>query len=234
MTTTKTIAASFAIAFLAIGFAAPAAAQTPSQEGETPGQQGIMTALANIQDQLDHVSQQLQDVQQRLDSLENRVDSPQAQEREMPEAEPQEMHGQSNGAQVNHSVEVENGTKTIRHQVTKNGDNLASWVKQIDLFDEPEEPGERPELQLSLEGNVSIGNNVTLAATSNNSSVANATVKINGETAGETNSQGEFSFTVPEAEELEIEVYRNDLEEELEIELGGGTEVEEREQGDER
>lgn len=84
--------------------------------------------------------------------------------------------------------------------------------------DDEEENETENQINLDVQGNVSVGENVTVRATHNGSAVANATVKVNGEEVGETDSNGEIVVVVPE-EEFEVEVELDDMEGELEIEL---------------
>ncbi|NHN43540.1 DUF4382 domain-containing protein [Halorubellus sp. JP-L1] len=86
------------------------------------------------------------------------------------------------------------------------------------------EDGESDEsaLEASLDGQVRAGETVTLSVTDANGSVANATVEVNGETAGETAADGTLAFEVPDTEELEVEVTKDDAEVELERDVKGG------------
>ncbi|MDY6765347.1 MAG: DUF4382 domain-containing protein [Halobacteria archaeon] len=88
-------------------------------------------------------------------------------------------------------------------------------MKVVDNDDERE-----GEIQVSVEGNVSAGEEVTVRATQNGSAVANATVKVNGEVVGKTDSDGEITVTVPSEDEFEVEVESEESEGEVEIGLG--------------
>ncbi|UPW01474.1 DUF4382 domain-containing protein [Halorussus gelatinilyticus] len=61
-------------------------------------------------------------------------------------------------------------------------------------------------LNATLLGNVTRGENVAVSVTQNGSAVANATVAVNGERVGETAADGNLTFAVPDADELEVEV----------------------------
>jgi hypothetical protein len=75
-------------------------------------------------------------------------------------------------------------------------------------------------IDASFAGNVSAGENATLAVTENGSAVANATVYVDGEAVGATDADGELVVAVSsDAEELEVEVEDRDAEAELEFEF---------------
>lgn len=72
---------------------------------------------------------------------------------------------------------------------------------------------EEPALALSLDGNATAGENVTVSVTQNGSAVANATVSVDGESVGETGENGTLVVSVPaDAEELELEAETDDAE----------------------
>lgn len=71
-------------------------------------------------------------------------------------------------------------------------------------------------LNLSLAGNVTPGGDATLTVTRNGSAVANATVEVNDRVVGETDAGGQLAFTVPQGEDLKIDVEAGDAEGELE------------------
>ena len=84
----------------------------------------------------------------------------------------------------------------------------------------PERERERERLRLELEGNIAPGETVTLLVTFEDEPVVGATVEVNGEEIGTTTDDGTISFTIPEdADELKIEVKKEEQEGELEIEL---------------
>ena len=84
----------------------------------------------------------------------------------------------------------------------------------------PERERERERLRLELEGNIARGETVTLLVTFEDEPVVGATVEVNGEEIGTTTDDGTISFTIPEdADELKIEVKKEEQEGELEIEL---------------
>jgi len=85
---------------------------------------------------------------------------------------------------------------------------------------EREQERERERLRLELEGNIARGETVTLLVTFEDEPVVGATVEVNGEEIGTTTDDGTISFTIPEdADELKIEVKKEEQEGELEIEL---------------
>ena len=77
-------------------------------------------------------------------------------------------------------------------------------------------------LDATLDGKVRAGKTVTLSVTDANGSVANATVSVNGETIGETDTDGTLAFEVPDTDELEVTVTSGDAEVELERKVKGG------------
>ena len=77
------------------------------------------------------------------------------------------------------------------------------------------------ELTLQIEGEVTPGESSTLLVTFQGLRIQGARVTVNDEEAGTTNENGRISFTVPDDDELRIEVVLGELEGELEINLGG-------------
>ncbi|SDL95319.1 protein of unknown function [Halogranum gelatinilyticum] len=72
-------------------------------------------------------------------------------------------------------------------------------------------------LNASFVSEVTAGSNATISVTQNGSAVANATVEVDGEVVGETDENGELTFSVPEgSEEIEVTVTSGDSEVELE------------------
>jgi hypothetical protein len=92
-------------------------------------------------------------------------------------------------------------------------------------------------LNLSVTENVTVGETVTLTATRNGTAVANATVTVDGETVGTTEADGTLSVTVPDAEQLEVEVEAGGEEAERSWDLAGADddgEADERDNGENR
>jgi len=80
-----------------------------------------------------------------------------------------------------------------------------------------DEEAEQP-LELSLDGNATAGENVTVTVSQNGSPVAGAVVTANGDTVSETGENGTIVVAVPaDAEELELEAERGEAEGELEV-----------------
>ncbi|MFQ6121640.1 MAG: DUF4382 domain-containing protein [Dehalococcoidales bacterium] len=76
------------------------------------------------------------------------------------------------------------------------------------------------ELNLDIEGDIAPGGIVTLLVTFAGERVAGAEVEVNDEEIGSTEEDGTITFAIPEdADELEIEVKKEKLRGELEIEL---------------
>lgn len=61
-------------------------------------------------------------------------------------------------------------------------------------------------LNLSVAGNVTPGETVTLTATLHGEPAPHAPVEVNGEAVGETDAQGQLGVTVPDEDEFEVEI----------------------------
>lgn len=84
------------------------------------------------------------------------------------------------------------------------------------------------ELTVEVEGDVEPNATVTLVVTDGNA-VENAAVNVNGEVAGQTDSEGRLEVQIPDAEEVEIDVEKDDAEGELEYEFEEDEDAEEAE-----
>lgn len=89
-----------------------------------------------------------------------------------------------------------------------------------DERDDHENAESNETLNATFLGNVSQGENATLRVTRNDTAVENATVAVDGETAGTTDADGEFTFEVPDEETLTVTIEAGDAEVELEREFG--------------
>ena len=109
-----------------------------------------------------------------------------------------------------------NGSKYIlKPVISQSGPN-----QHFTEVNPPERERERERLRLELEGDIAIGEEVTLLVTFEDEPVAGAEVVVNDEEIGETAGDGTISFTIPEgADEIEIEVKLGELEGELELNL---------------
>jgi hypothetical protein len=85
--------------------------------------------------------------------------------------------------------------------------------------EEKNEGDDEPTLNATFVGNVTRGENATVSVTENGSAVANATVSVNDQIAGETAADGTLTFSVPDAEELEVEIETERASVELEHEF---------------
>ena len=74
-------------------------------------------------------------------------------------------------------------------------------------------------LNATFVGNVTPGENATVAVTRNGSAVANATVEVEGEVVGRTNADGRITFAVPDREDLEVEIETENGSTKLETDL---------------
>lgn len=88
---------------------------------------------------------------------------------------------------------------------------------ESDADEEFDTDGEKT-IDISVDGNVSAGENVTITALHQEYPLAGAHVSINGDDVGETNSTGSVTTMVPDADEFEIEI-EYEAEGELEIPL---------------
>ncbi|QPV61311.1 DUF4382 domain-containing protein [Halosimplex litoreum] len=129
-----------------------------------------------------------------------------------------------NGSEVDFVYDVSvhkagnSGKYILKPVVSESGTEVP--IERVD--DDEDGEGDRS-LDASFAGNVSAGENATLAVTENGSAVANATVEVDGEPVGTTDGDGELVVAVPsDAEELEVEVEDGDAEAELEFEFGTG------------
>jgi len=114
----------------------------------------------------------------------------------------------------------QNGVKYILKPVVSQSGPNQNFTEVNPPEGETERERERERLGLELEGNIAIGELVTLLVTFEGEPVALAEVVVNGEEIGNTTDDGTISFTIPEdADELEIEVKLGELEGELELEF---------------
>ncbi|SEK52952.1 DUF4382 domain-containing protein [Haloferax larsenii] len=75
-------------------------------------------------------------------------------------------------------------------------------------------------LTASFDGNVTVGENATLVVSQNGTPVESATVSVNGKDVGTTDADGELVVSIPDADEVTVEVTDGDAEAELEYEFG--------------
>ncbi|KAB1194884.1 DUF4382 domain-containing protein [Haloferax sp. MBLA0076] len=77
------------------------------------------------------------------------------------------------------------------------------------------------ELNVTIDGNVTPGEHVTLVVTQNGSAVENATVTVNDEVVGTTDANGTLDVEIPLTTDLSVNVTHGDAETELEFEFDG-------------
>lgn len=88
-------------------------------------------------------------------------------------------------------------------------------------IDEVDDEAREDELNVSVDGNVSAGEDVTVVVSHDGEAVENATVEVDGEAVGQTNADGELVVTIPEdSEEIEIEATAGEREGSYEAEFG--------------
>ncbi len=76
-------------------------------------------------------------------------------------------------------------------------------------------------LEFRVNGTIASGESVTVTAVSNGTAVANATVSVNDNLVGETDTAGQITVTIPdETDEVEIEIETDNRHAELEYEFG--------------
>lgn len=113
-------------------------------------------------------------------------------------------------------AQQEENNETEEPEQPENETDEEIEVEQGDNEAEIEREGE---IYLELRGNISQSNEATLIATSEGEPVANATVEVNGEEVGTTDSNGELMITIPDLREFEIEVETEELEGSIEVEI---------------
>ncbi|WP_058828212.1 DUF4382 domain-containing protein [Haloferax sp. Q22] len=101
----------------------------------------------------------------------------------------------------------------------------AETEAEVEAGENETDDGERAEtdaesdLTVSFDGNVSAGENVTVVVTRNGTPVENATVTINGETAGTTDADGELGVAIPDERDVTVVVVDGETESETEFEF---------------
>ncbi len=218
-------------ALMLVGFTAPAAAQQTSTDAQVEAKASTSSGVfGSIMSKLNSISDRLAQIEQRLTSVEKKVDAKANANVDVgpsnrDKAEKGKSAKASAGAQVNHSVNVENGTKTVKHEVKKDGETIVDFVKNIFVGDS-EETEAQAEIEARVEGNVSANQNVSVIVERNGTAVENAEVEVNGEVVGKTDAEGQIKVTVPESEEFEVEVEKADSETELKFRLEAEAESE--------
>jgi hypothetical protein len=81
-------------------------------------------------------------------------------------------------------------------------------------------------INVSVDGPVTPGANVTRRVTYAGEPVPHATVDVNGEVVGTTNSVGQLDVEIPDAEEFEIEIVTDTQSASLEYEAEGSNGIE--------
>lgn len=101
-------------------------------------------------------------------------------------------------------VEVETHLEGSKTFVLEDG-NVTTESADVDAddADEADEAGNR--INLTVDGNVSAGENVTVTATHDGAPVSGAVVTVDGENVGTTAADGTITVTVPDEDEFEIE-----------------------------
>lgn len=125
-----------------------------------------------------------------------------------------------------YEVEVKNETEKYEATVDGRDGSLVSFEQKMGRRDPPEDvPRGSPEwaqdgedeLTVDVEEDVEPNATVTLVVTdTDGNAVENATVNFNGEVAGQTDPEGRLEVQIPDAEEVEIDVEKDDTEGELE------------------
>lgn len=103
------------------------------------------------------------------------------------------------------------GKYVLRPVISESGTDVAIESvgeddRGADRDGERGERGDRDGPRVALVGDVTPGENATVAVTRNGTAVANAAVAVNGERAGTTNANGTVSVAVPNATELTVRV----------------------------
>ncbi|QLH80389.1 DUF4382 domain-containing protein [Halosimplex pelagicum] len=134
-----------------------------------------------------------------------------------------------NGSEVDFVYDVtvheagNSGKYILKPVVSESGTEVPIERVDDERGDDEDRDDDERSIAASFAGNLTAGENVTLAVTENGSALANATVSVDGEPVGTTDADGELVVEVPsDAEELEVEVADGDAEAELEAEFESG------------
>lgn len=135
-----------------------------------------------------------------------------------------------NGSQVDFVFDItvheagKSGKYILKPVVSESGTDVE--IEATGGDDQPDEregdgdDGEDAAPNATFVGDVTPGENATVAVTRNGSAVANATVVANGQAVGATGTDGRLTFAVPDdAEELTVEVEHGGVTAELEVEF---------------
>ena len=99
---------------------------------------------------------------------------------------------------------------------------IESMEKDDDGGEEDEDSADSDNtLEATVEGNVTVGENVMLVVTRNDTALENASVTVNGDSVGTTNADGELQITIPEADAVTVVVESDGEALELEYEIEG-------------
>jgi hypothetical protein len=149
----------------------------------------------------------------------------------------------SDKLQITKGFTVENGSEVefvfdiTVHRAGNSGKYILRPVIGESGTDVPIESvdGDREDEELTVEflGNVTRGENATLEVTRNGTPVANASVTLNDRTVGTTDADGRLTVSIPDGEEVEIEVEQGEAEGELEVEFEEGDSEEREDERDE-
>ena len=108
---------------------------------------------------------------------------------------------------------------------TPDGKVFTEEAEEEEEADEEDVDEEDTDEELSAEivsGDPAPGATVTLEVSGSDGTVADAAVHVNGDDAGTTDADGQITVTLPEDDEVEIDVRDSDREGELEIEFEDG------------
>lgn len=115
----------------------------------------------------------------------------------------------------------QSGSYNIKPVASESGTGDEVDIEDVDegeATDDDED--EEASLNVTVDGNVTAGENVTVSVTQNGSAVSGAAVSVNGEDAGETGQDGTLVVTVPEnVAELELEATTGEAEGELSLDV---------------
>lgn len=107
------------------------------------------------------------------------------------------------GADGTVTVQVPADAEEVTIEVSTSGESEGEAELELELGEESDEGNEtdstEAELALAADGTFAAGEEVTLYVTDGNGdAVENATVELDGEVLGQTNADGELTFTVPD------------------------------------
>lgn len=182
---------------------------------------GFQGLMVSIDQRLKTIQQKLTSIETRLAALEAKVNGKQAAKADVNAANDADVNADvrndaaadagddadaqadvNAGATVTHSVQTGAETEAgvgarVEHRVEKDGETLVDFVIG-ELF------GRAEKADINVSGEIEPGNQVVVTVTHDGEPAANASVYVNGELEGPTDTNGQIEVTVPDSERLRI------------------------------